>query len=614
MKIKPELKIIADHLRSSCFLIADGVLPSNEGRGYVLRRIMRRAMLQLHKLDAKESIMHKLVDDLINEFKDDYPELKKARENIIENLSNEEEKFRDTLDRGLKILNEELSKIKNQKSNQFSGALAFKLYDTFGFPLDLTQDIIKDYALTVNLKEFDFEMQAQKQKAKENWVGSGEQSLDKIFFKIKQELGATKFIGYEQKQGEAVILAIILDNKIIDSMPFFEHHQQQDYKNLAVILDKTPFYGTSGGQRGDDGCLLDDRGNEFKIFEAKKINDLIVHFIDINDIKIKPESKTLNNKLLTNNQKIITKINVENRSSRARNHSATHLLHKTLKEVLGNSIMQKGSNVDVESFTFDFNFNRSLSELEVLTIEDIVNKKIIANQGADTKLMKIEDAKNSGAEALFGEKYDTEVRVVKIGSSIELCGGTHVIASGDVGLFKIISEKSVASGIRRIEAKTAVFAIEYLRNQQINLEKTINNLQQDLKNSDKEINSLKKQIILSDIDNIKSVNFSGLELVINIFKNCEAKDLREITNELKKKEQFKNNTLFLLFSVFKDKVSVVVVVSSDLQNRYNAINLLNSIITIIGGKNGGGKPDFAMGGGNNEKNIKQATEIFISLI
>ena len=614
MKIKPELKIIADHIRSSCFLIADGVLPSNEGRGYVLRRIMRRAMLQLHKLDAKESIMHKLVDDLIHEFKDVYPELKKARENIIENLSNEEEKFRDTLDRGLKILNEELSKIKNQKSNQFSGSLAFKLYDTFGFPLDLTQDILKDYNLTVNLEEFDFEMQAQKQKAKENWVGSGEQSLDKIFFKIKQEFGATKFIGYEQKQSETVILAIILGNKIIDSIPFFENYQQQDYKNLAVILDKTPFYGTSGGQRGDDGWLLDDRGNEFKIFEAKKINDLIVHFIDVIDIKIKPESKTLDNKLLTNNQKIITKINAENRGSRARNHSATHLLHKTLKEVLGNSIMQKGSNVDVESFTFDFNFNRSLSELEILTIEDIVNKKIIANQSADTKLMKVEDAKNSGAEALFGEKYDAEVRVVKIGSSIELCGGTHVIASGDVGLFKIISEKSVASGIRRIEAKTANFALEYLRNQQINLEKTINNLQQDLKNSDKEINNLKKQIILSDIDNIKSVNFSGLELVINIFKNCEAKDLREIANELKKKEQFKNNALFLLFSVFEDKVSVIVVLSSDLQNRYNAINLLNSIITIIGGKNGGGKPDFAMGGGNNEKNINHAIEIFKSLI
>jgi alanyl-tRNA synthetase len=276
--------------------------------------------------------------------------------------------------------------------------------------------------------------------------------------------------------------------------------------------------------------------------------------------------------------------------------------------------MQKGSNVDVESFTFDFNFNRSLTELEVLTIEDTVNKKIIANQSADTKLMKIEDAKNSGAEALFGEKYDAEVRVVKIGSSIELCGGTHVSASGDIGLFKIISEKSVASGIRRIEAKTANFAIEYSRNQQINLEKTINSLQQDLKNSDKEINNLKKQITLSDIDNIKSVNFSGLELVINIFKNCEAKDLREIANEFKKKEQFKNNTLFLLFSVFEDKVSVIIALSSDLQNEYNAINLLNSIITIIGGKNGGGKPDFAMGGGNNEKNISQAIEAFKSLI
>ena len=606
MKIKSELKIIADHLRSSCFLIADGILPSNEGRGYVLRRIMRRAMLQIHKLEAKESLMHKLVDDLILEFKDIYPELKKARENIIENLLNEEEKFRDTLDRGLKILNEELSKIKNQKSNYFSGALAFRLYDTFGFPLDLTQDILKDYNLEVDIEEFNIEMKNQRQKAKDNWVGSGEESLDKIFFAIKRQFGATNFVGYQQFESEATILAILIDNKFVDSTKYIDF----EFKNIAIVLDKTPFYGTSGGQKGDDGFLIDNQNNQFLVSETKKINDILLHFIDLDSLKL----KNSDNIFLTKGQKISTIINVENRKSRARNHSATHLLHKTLKEVLGNSIVQKGSNVDFESFTFDFNFNRSLSESEIITIEDIVNKKIIANQDAETKLMKLEDAKNSGAEALFGEKYDSEVRVVNIGSSIELCGGTHVKASGDIGLFKIISEKSIASGIRRIEAKTAEFAIEYLRNQQINLENKINNLNRDIKNYDKEIDNLKRQILFSRLDNIESLNINNLKLVVNIFKNTEAKDLREISNELKKKEQFKNNTLFLLFSTFENKVTAIVVFTADLENKYNAINLINAVITYIGGKNGGGKPNFAMGGGDNEKGINQAIEVFKSLI
>ena len=493
MSLKPELKIIADHLRSSSFLIADGVLPSNEGRGYVLRRIMRRAMRQLHKLGARQASMFKLVDALIAEMGVAYPELVRARDLIIETLKNEEEKFRETLDKGLKILDEEISKTKN---NQFSGNAAFKLYDTFGFPLDLTQDILKEKNIAVNLEEFNQAMNEQKQRAKAHWKGSGEIADDKIFFELKEKFGDSIFTGYENLETKSKILHI---------------------SNNFIILDKTPFYATSGGQKGDDGKI----GN-IEIFETKKFaGGLFVHFFSDQkcDLKIGDE--------------ILAQVNSQNRKARSQNHSATHLMHKVLKDVLGNSISQKGSNVDVLGFTFDFNFNRAMKTEEIAQVENLVNERIQAKSLVDTDLMDLEKARESGAEALFGEKYDAKVRVVKMADSIELCGGTHVTDIADIEIFKIISEKSIASGIRRIEAKTGAAAKEYLAKKEQDLKnlltelskkitaknieisqlggneqqansQNISSLEDTLKKQEKEITRIKKSKLLSNLDQISA--------------------------------------------------------------------------------------------------------------
>ena len=379
---KPELKIIADHLRSSSFLIADGVLPSNEGRGYVLRRIMRRAMRQIHKLGAKEAAMYKLVDALIKEMGAAYPELSRARAVIVETLKNEEEKFRETLEKGLKILEEEISKTSfddglaafaQEPRKKFSGEISFKLYDTYGFPLDLTQDILKEKNIEVDVEGFNCEMEKQRNRGKENLSGSGEEKEDSAFFDLKEKFGETKFLGYELLETKAKILAIL-------------------EKPKAVILDQTTFYATSGGQVGDDGIIQNKNGST-KIFETRKFaGNLFVHFFEeiSGELKIGDEVEVV--------------VDKENRQSRANNHSATHLMHKALKEVLGNSISQKGSNVDVDSFTFDFNLNRAMTPEEIIKVEDLVNYYVRQNSIVKTELMNLDDARKSGAEALFGEK------------------------------------------------------------------------------------------------------------------------------------------------------------------------------------------------------------------
>jgi alanyl-tRNA synthetase len=503
MNTKPELKIIADHLRSSCFLIADGILPSNEGRGYVLRRIMRRAMRQLHKLGSHEASMYKLVDALIKEMGAAYPELSRARAVIVETLKNEEEKFRETLDKGLKILEEELLE---KKTPKFSGAAAFKLYDTFGFPLDLTQDILKEKNLEVDLEEFNREMEKQRNRGKENWAGSGETKEENIFFGLKEKFGETKFLGYENLENSAKILAI---------------EEIAVTKQKIIILNQTTFYATSGGQKGDDGKII--CGENFaEICETKKFaGNLFVHFVS----NIQGELKI--------GDEVETKVNPKTRQARAANHSATHLMHKALKEVLGNSISQKGSNVDAESFTFDFNFNRAMTLDEIKKVENIVNQNIEETYNVNTNLMALEKARESGAEALFGEKYDAEVRVVKMGNSVELCGGTHVKNTGEIEIFKIISEKSIASGIRRIEARSGFGAKEYLIEQEEKLKNSIRETQEKiakknqeilqlggtkqqdvkendlkileeiLKQKDKEIERLKKQMLLANLENLK---------------------------------------------------------------------------------------------------------------
>lgn len=635
MTTKPELKIIADHLRSSCFLIADGVMPSNEGRGYVLRRIMRRAMRQIHKLGAKQAVMYKLVDSLIKEMGTAYPELSRARDTIIDTLKNEEEKFRETLEKGLKILEDAINHppLKGGSKSaairggvKFSGETAFKLYDTYGFPLDLTQDILKEKNIEVDIEEFNREMELQRERARKNWTGSGEEKEDKSFYEKKEKHGETIFLGYENFSNKAKVIDFALSN--LTNIPY------------GIILDQTSFYATSGGQKGDDGLIsLASSPDVFvTISETKKFaGNLFVHLVST-------ENGSKNNFKI--GDEVIAEVNRTTRNSRAANHSATHLMHKALKEVLGNSISQKGSNVDAEYFTFDFNFNRAMTGEEIKKVEDLVNSNIKQKNVVNTNLMPLKKARESGAEALFGEKYDSEVRVVKMGSSVELCGGTHVKNTSEIEAFKIISEKSVASGIRRIEAKTASGLKKYLdeqeeksknkalelytkisdRNKEISSlsgtqisnthsnESDVKILEEILKQKDKEIERLKKQILLSGLSNLKSEKIGEINLLNHVFHDVDAKDLREITNELKAKKDFVNSHIFVLFGCKEDKVAVVVAVSDDLLYKFDSAKLIAPLIEAIGGKGGGGKKDLAMGGGVDKNSIKKAVEVLKGLI
>jgi len=617
MSTKPELKIIADHLRSSCFLIADGVLPSNEGRGYVLRRIMRRGMRQLHKLGAREASMYKLVDALINEMGVAFPELSRARATVVETLKNEEEKFRETLEKGLKILSEALQDQNNK--NKFSGEIAFKLYDTYGFPLDLTQDILKEKNIEVDIEEFNAEMEKQRNRGKENWSGSGETKEDNIFFKLKEKFGETKFLGYETLTAKAKILAI---------------EEIAATKQKIIILDQTPFYGTSGGQVGDDGILkIGDK--KIEISETKKFaGNLFVHFAanSFNGFKVGDEIEAI--------------VNKETRQNRASNHSATHLLHKALKEVLGNSISQKGSNVDFDGFTFDFNFNRAMTPEEIRKVEDLINSAVKENNPVNTNLMDLEKARESGAEALFGEKYDAEVRVVKMGNSIELCGGTHVKNTSEIEIIKIISEKSIASGIRRIEAKSGAEAKKYLAQKEEEFKNLIRELhdkiskkdqeilqlggakpenissgendqkilEEILKKKEKEIERLKKQILLANLGNLKSEKIGAVNLLTHVFDDVEAKDLREILTEIKARAEFSNSHILAFFGCKDDKVAACIAVTNDLFEKFDSSKLIAPIVETIGGKGGGGKKDLAMGGGVEKNKIPQAIEVLKNLI
>ena len=653
MSIKTEFKIIADHLRSSCFLIADGILPSNEGRGYVLRRIMRRSMRQIHKLGAKEPLMFKLVDILIKEMGASYPELTRARDVIIETLKSEEEKFRETLEKGLKILDDE---ILNNKSAKFSGALAFKLYDTYGFPLDLTQDICKEKKLEVDVEEFEKEMELQRDRARKNWVGSGEISEDKLFFELKEKFGETEFLYHQTTKNKAKILGIYQNFCAINEISASQKNSQD---SIFIILDKTPFYATSGGQKGDDGnFILAKETTENSIIDYQKINNCIDIF----------ETKKFAGNLFAHfvadfkgnfkvGDEILALVNNRHRQMRAQNHSSTHLLHKALKQVLGNSISQKGSNVDVKQLTFDFNLNRAMTALEIEQTEELVNFYIRQNSMVDTKEMELEEARESGAEALFGEKYDSKVRVVKMGPSIELCGGTHVANTGNIGVFKIISENGVASGVRRITAKSGFYALQHLKLQEQKLVALLDSLkvkqqfdevkiddneflsskvgfndnsffvdenstsiisdsqrksmlealdktskigedwQQNLKDKDKEIEKLKKQIWRNNLKTLTSENVGEIKIANYLFDETDAKDLREITNEVKSWHNFSQSQILAFFAQKDQKISLCLSLSPDLQNRFDASKLIIPMIAKLDGKGGGGKKDFAMGGG-----------------
>lgn len=670
MSTKPELKIIADHLRSSCFLIADGISPSNEGRGYVLRRIIRRAMRQAYKLGAKEPLMYKLVDILIKEMGDAYPELSRARAVIISILKDEEEKFRETLEKGLKILEEAIGKLDHNKKilsgKILSGAVAFKLYDTYGFPLDLTQDICKEKNLEVEISEFEKEMETQRKRARESWAGSGEVGEEKLFFDLKEQFGATKFLYHEATICKAKILAILAGGQLVNQIS-----GDISAQTVFIILDQTPFYATSGGQKGDDGNMI--LANEFDsnsidyqkltnridIFETRKVGGgLFIH--QVSDCK----------GIFKTGDEIIALVNNRHRQMRAQNHSATHLLHKALKQILGSSVSQKGSNVDLHQLTFDFNLGRAMSESELEQVEELVNFYIRKNSTVITKVMELEEARLSGAEMLFGEKYDSQVRVVTMNPSCELCGGTHVAQTGNIGVFKIISENGVAAGIRRITAKSGFFALQHFKLQERKLSSLINSLkvkqqfdevktndneflssktgfdetaffvdeitnqitseshrksmfeaanktakigeeiQQQLKEKDREIQQLKKQLWQLEIQKLCCETIvcksREIRLAHHFFIKTDAKDLREITTETRLESAFSQSQILAFFGEKDGKVALCLAISDDLVAQLDASKLIVPMIEKIGGKGGGGKKDFAMGGGSNHLGIAAA--------
>ncbi len=572
-------KVIADHIRSSCFLIADGVLPSNEGRGYVLRRIMRRAMRHVHNIEYDNNLLSKIAPIFISEMKNSYPELLEARDLIISTLNMEEERFKNTLKNGLKYLNEEIDYL--PKNGILSGIKAFKLYDTYGFPLDLTVDILKERNLQLDHQGFETAMQEQKIRAKANWSGSGEIGISPIWYDIYDKFGSTEFIRKDNANFVGKIQAIIVNDKSVGFA--------NDGEKAVIITDQTPFYAECGGQIGDKGLINNSKVYDTKLFVGK----IHGHFVHLSEkLIVGDEVKLL--------------VNYELRNKIKANHSATHLLHFALRNNLGKHVVQKGSLVNDEKLRFDFTHNKGLTKAELIEVEKLVNTMIIANKRISTNLMNIDNAKKCGAIALFGEKYDDEVRVISMGDSIELCGGTHANYTGEIGLFAISSEESIAAGVRRIEALTGIKALDYFRNKadkteeivqllrckEENIVNDVSNLQNQIKSLTKINEQCKNELLLLRLEEI-SVNDNKI-LLLKL--NEQKVDLKSIYDSLK------NNAKSVIVLINTDKsnnkTSLLIGVSKDILPQYNAKELLQKCFDIIAG-NGGGNSDFAQASGKN---------------
>jgi len=613
-------RVIADHLRASSFLLAEGVLPSNEGRGYVLRRIMRRGMRHSHLLGSKKPIFYDIFKTLLEEMSNNYPELERAQSLIKETLKAEEEKFLVLLDRGIKILNEEIYKVEKV----LPGEVAFKLYDTFGFPLDLTEDILKNRSLTVDNKKFDLLMKESKKLAKKNWKGSGDSSVDQIWFDIKDRLGATDFLGYVTDNAEGIITLILKENKEVQEL--------QENDEGIIITNQTPFYGESGGQVADTGTISDE-SFEFEVLDVqKKLGDLFLHYG-----KVKKGSIKLNDS-------IELKIDTQRRDNIRAYHSATHLLHESLRRVLGEHVTQKGSLVQSDRLRFDFSHMKPISEEEIQKIEFLVNSIIQKKSEVKTRIMTPKEAVMNGALALFGEKYGDEVRVLSMGSeesqffSTELCGGTHVLNTADIGKFKIISQSSIAAGVRRVEALRDSHLDNFLENKekQSNLsdqknEKTIKELtakiiqlggKPNIQNNDqisliKDLNRQFEQLSVGSILQDKTKNkiedqvINGINVRFQKVLDLPFKDLRKLIDVGKKEI---SEGLIIIYAINDDKVGIAVGVTKKLENKFDAVKIVRAGSEIIGGKGGGGRADFAQAGGTLPNKIEESFENIKKLI
>jgi alanyl-tRNA synthetase len=613
-------RVIADHLRASAFLIAEGVLPSNEGRGYVLRRIMRRGMRHSHLLGSKDPVFFNLFDTLKNEMSGNYPELVRAESLIKETLRMEEEKFLVLLDRGIKILNDEISKI----DKVLPGDVAFKLYDTYGFPLDLTEDILRNKSLSIDTDKFHSLMKESRQLAKKNWKGSGDAVIEDIWFGIRNRLGATEFLGYETNQAEGLVISLLKDNKEVKEL---KHNEEG-----MIITNQTPFYGESGGQVGDTGEIV-TKDCKFEVTDVqKKLGDLFVHY-----------GKMISGSIKINDN-VEMKIDINRRDNTRAYHSATHLLHESLRRVLGAHVTQKGSLVESSRLRFDFSHMKPISNEEIEKIETLVNLMITNKTDVKTRLMTPNEAIENGALALFGEKYGDEVRVLSMGDkdgkyfSTELCGGTHVNNTGDIGKFKIVYQSSIAAGVRRIEALRDKQLEDFLKNKEklsnISSEKnseTIKDLSQQIiklgikptldetdqkiliKNLTKQLETITVNSILDDKSKniIKDIKINGIKLRLQNVDGLPPKELRKLVDE-GKKELIEG--IVVVFASKDDKVGIAAGVTNKLINKFDAVQLVKIGSEIIGGQGGGGRKDFAQAGGQDRSKIDEAFEKIKTLI
>ncbi len=591
-------RVIADHLRAMSFLIADGVLPSNEGRGYVLRRIMRRAMRHAHILGAKDLVMHQLTPALVSEMGQAFPELLRAQALITETLKLEESRFRSMLANGLKLLDDEVLKLDEGQS--LPGNVAFKLYDTYGFPLDLTEDALRSQHRSVDVEGFNHSMDKQRAKARAAWSGSGDAGTEKLWFDLSDQFGATEFVGYTSENAEGQVLAIVKDGNIVE--------QANAGDDVSVILNQTPFYGESGGQMGDQGTLV---SNELRVNVSdttKMVGKLHVHIAKI-------EEGTL-----SVGDTVETLIDGDRRNKLKANHSATHVLHEVLRRELGEHVTQKGSLVAPERLRFDISQPKPVSPEELRRVEIEVNRLIRDNGRVQTRLLSYDDAIEAGAMALFGEKYGDEVRVVSMGGeiavqnrdhySVELCGGTHVEQLGEIGLFTIISESGVSAGVRRIEALTGAAALEYFHNQQSMLLEAasaakaspdalpgkVTALLSERKSLEKQLSEAKKKAALgggaSDGPAVKEVN--GVKFIGQVLEGVSPKDLRGMADDAKKTL---GSGVVAFVAVNDGKAALLIGVTDDLVKSVNAVDLVRAGAAAVGGKGGGGRPDMAQAGG-----------------
>ncbi len=600
-------RVIADHLRSTSFLIADGVLPSNEGRGYVLRRIMRRAMRHAHLLGANEPLMHRLVPALVRQMGDTYAELVSAQTLITETLKLEETRFRKTLENGLKLLGDASGSLK--KGAVLPGDVAFKLYDTYGFPLDLTEDALRPRGITVDTKGFTAAMEKQKEDARRAWKGSGEAATETVWFEIKDKVGATEFLGYDTETAEGTITALVTNGKPAKALKAGDEG--------ALILNQTPFYGESGGQVGDQGVIKGPKGALFRVTDTeKKLGDLFAHFGKVEAGSFKAGDA------------VELEVDHARRTATRANHSATHLLHEALRQVLGTHVAQKGSLVSPERLRFDFVHTKPMSADEVKSVEAIANAIVLQNSAVETRLMALDDAKASGAMALFGEKYGDEVRVVSMGSgapgankawSVELCGGTHVRRTGDIGLVKIVAESASSAGVRRIEALTADGARAYLAHADETLKEVaavlktrpddvidrLKTLVEERRQLERQLADAKKQLALSGgakagsgsaISGGDAVRKIGnVSLLARSVEGLNPKDLRSLIDDGKREV---GSGIVAIVGVTEDgKAGLAVGVTDDLTKTWNAVDLVRIGSEALGGKGGGGRPDMAQAGG-----------------